>query len=440
MEKNLIKTYIYAVISILLGILISPVWAAVVLISFFVVFLINNCKDDNDKEFLIPLFLIGLSLRLIAAALLHFFVINKSFFPGVIESPYDIYGGSLFFDEHNFITAAREIAYGVGDFSQYYFRNAHLALLSWLFSNFGYDPFIGKLINCLAGALTPLIVYRCSRFLYPGYKEARCAALITAFYPSVFFWSITNLRDPIIMFFVILFLFCVLYFLKKPNIIYLLWSFFTIWIINSFRKGYLYLFAGFLAALTLHLFLFLRLKSIRIVLLIACSIFLIAIPFKKNINMVYRNVISTTVNKQFCNSIAGESQGNYLLFTKQEIKSGGKLVGPAQLARAYLKGMSYFIFSPLPWKDYGFMNPAILFQAILWYLSLLFIVLGIVLSLKQGLPEKTVFIFLLLNVSYLAILEGNIGTLFRHRDVLMPVFFIFLARGLVFKLGKRGIS
>ncbi|MDD5431450.1 MAG: hypothetical protein PHO70_00460 [Candidatus Omnitrophica bacterium] len=418
----------------LLGLFISPAWALLILITFLVLILLARDQDPTDKNFLMSLFLIGLSLRLIFVFIVQFYLVNKGFCPGAIDSFADAFEGSIFFDEHNFIKASREISFGLSNYGDYYFRNAHLVIISWFFSNFGYDPLFGKLLNCLWGVFSALLVYRCTRIIFVDYAIAKFAAIFTMFYPSLLFWSVTNLRDQVIIFLVVLFFYVLLKFYNRNFFYGFSLALIVAFIINIFRSGYFFIFAIFLVGVSLVRFI----KKRRIILrsLLVGVIFILFFTLSsKNVISFGNRFLLRAADKQISNATATESEGNFLLFPLEfQHPSKHKFVPLRIVKNAYLNGLFYAVFAPFPWGSdiKTFMGSMIIVEALIWYFCLVFIIIGIIIGIYKNKLCLLAFSFLFINVSFLALFEGNVGTLFRHRAVIMPIYFIFLGNGFVF--------
>ncbi len=60
----------------------------------------------------------------------------------------------------------------------------------------GKSPLSLLFINCFAGSLTAIFIYYIAEEI-AGKKAARISAILTAFWPSLFIWSVQNLKEPI---------------------------------------------------------------------------------------------------------------------------------------------------------------------------------------------------------------------------------------------------
>jgi hypothetical protein len=105
---------------------------------------------------------------------------------------------------------------------------------------------------------------------------------------------------------------------------------------------------------------------------------------------------------------------------------------------SYARGLAYFFFSPFPLYVRTFGQLLVLPQLLLWYGMLPFIGIGACALFRR---KKTRFFilggFLFVFVSMFSLVEGNIGTLFRHRDWMVPFFIIFVSVG-IDEVRRRG--
>jgi hypothetical protein len=93
--------------------------------------------------------------------------------------------------------------------------------------------------------------------------------------------------------------------------------------------------------------------------------------------------------------------------------------------------MSYVLFAPFPWQIGGafFLMGGV--EMTLLYLSVPFIFRGIRRSFKiHPRPTRLIVLVFFAISSLLAVVESNVGTLFRHRSMTLYFVFIFLAVGL----------
>lgn len=434
---------VYLVFGLILGLMIclTPALSIFLLVvavfSFYIVS--NKDFDHSEKTFLSSLFIGGILIRLVLLLLIHYGLIWRGFCPGVPANWFDVTEGSIFFDEHNFVTAAREVANGTGDIRQYYFTNAHLYILSCLYRLFGYDPIIGKLINCLLGAVSAIIIYMLGRTVFDR-RTASIATLLVMFYPSFILWSITNLRESLMMFLIILFILMIVRWYRKFGFITLFIGIIITLFLGEVRRHYACVYAGVLIFTVFFKFIQSRERKLRrfFCVLLFPGMMLFAFMQSQDIKSASGRIIGQIVRQQHANATASaEASGNYFLFTDEETITEGKSLSFLGSLRAFSKGMFYFLLAPFPWSSSNCLSLFASTQQFLWFIAIPFIYIGIVSVLKERNILGVLILFLLvINTFILAFTEGNVGTLFRHRDVFLPLYFLIAGKGLTYRFFK----
>jgi hypothetical protein len=94
-------------------------------------------------------------------------------------------------------------------------------------------------------------------------------------------------------------------------------------------------------------------------------------------------------------------------------------------------GLWYTVTAPLPWSTTKLSQRVTIPDMLLWYACVAMAIVGLVVSRAR-------WRLLVLPIGYLggiavmlALVEGNVGTLFRHRAMLIPFVTIFSAAGAV---------
>jgi hypothetical protein len=96
------------------------------------------------------------------------------------------------------------------------------------------------------------------------------------------------------------------------------------------------------------------------------------------------------------------------------------------------KGAVYFLFTPFPWDMRSLFQLIAYPQIMLWYFlaaAALFGFLGI--NKKNAVDAIIISFFIFFITMMFSLVSGNIGTAFRHRDIVLPLFFVFSSAGLV---------
>ncbi|MGI9628589.1 MAG: hypothetical protein ACR2QM_17270 [Longimicrobiales bacterium] len=94
-------------------------------------------------------------------------------------------------------------------------------------------------------------------------------------------------------------------------------------------------------------------------------------------------------------------------------------------------GATYFLFAPFPWELGSRLQSIAVPEMLIWYSLVPFILRGLVLGLRNDARSFMVLLAVIVTMSVAyALVQGNVGTAFRHRAQLLPLTFIFAAIGL----------
>jgi hypothetical protein len=97
-----------------------------------------------------------------------------------------------------------------------------------------------------------------------------------------------------------------------------------------------------------------------------------------------------------------------------------------------VKGWIYFVFSPFPWNITSTLQLVTMPQVILWYVLAFFAVWGLFgITKARAMYSLVVLTYIFVITFSMGMISGNMGTALRHRDVILPLFFIFSAAGIV---------
>jgi len=113
----------------------------------------------------------------------------------------------------------------------------------------------------------------------------------------------------------------------------------------------------------------------------------------------------------------------------------GKVLLPAdnsiQQNVSYLpRGAFYLIAAPFPWDDLTLARIALLPELVCWYLTVILGLLGLVWCWRRRRLEVLYVLAVGLTIAgVLSLAEGNLGTLVRHRAMLIPFALIFASFG-----------
>ena len=271
-------------------------------------------------------------------------------------------------------------------------------------------------INCLASSLTIIFIYYIVKQLY-NEKAAKISAVLTAFWPSLFMWSIQNLKEPLAIFLTTILIWAILK-LKAKFRFYLLFLIILVSIaLKELRLVSFFMFYAVILPLSTILFLWRKNRVLFIFLLLMAGAGLFAAVnnyLNSQSPLEYINYMRTVRaygNTAFLSNLDITRPVNFIFFV------------PIALLVAWL--------SPFPWQMGSISQIIVIPEMLLYYLLLPAMFLGWRFIIRDKVKEGgliIVYIFLMMLV--LAFVEGNIGTLFRHRAMVLPFMFILVGIGL----------
>lgn len=417
------------------------------LLALAAAFFINRLSGGAESRFLLAVFLSGLGVRVIITVLTMLFSLFKgnilnyslSFLGAPDYSAPDIIGDSAFYTlRSQFISMfwlGRPLDQSTlqGIFAPYGYTG-FMYILAVFFTLFGYSPISSRFINCLMGSLLIVLVYSIVKDI-SNQRAARLAAVLTAFFPSLLLWSTTNLKEPSTIFVVYLMLWSLVRFQKTRSPRYLTIAALSIAaqasIRYSYKLGFVLLTVGLIALYLFYAYL------LDISLRRRAAVFLLV--------FIIGGGALFSQGARIKSAAQGMVQTAYV-HHKGVINTGGicyrllpddfyadyKNVSLIAFVRMLGRGWFHILFEPLPQRAKE--SASMLFslpQMLLWYLLIPFAVLGAAILIRYRLKESTLLAaYFILMTSALAVFGGNIGTMFRIRDITTPLVLIFASVGL----------
>jgi len=94
--------------------------------------------------------------------------------------------------------------------------------------------------------------------------------------------------------------------------------------------------------------------------------------------------------------------------------------------------------APFPWEISSMIQIMAMPEMLLYYILLPAMFSGWYFIMKYKMKEGGAIIaYIFVMMLIFAFIEGNVGTLFRHRSMVLPFIFILIGAGLSFKTGKE---
>ena len=300
----------------------------------------------------------------------------------------------------------------------------------------GYHPVTLFFLNGLFGAWTAVLTYWIAGF-YLNEKSARCAGILVGCWPSLFLWSTQNLKEPMTILLLLLSIFFFVVPLRRWRLAVRaagIGTSFLLQVLNPFI-GPLF----WISTILMYLFSrrFLRRLCLGTAVLL---IFLVVTGFgKESLQKVGQQVDHILFGRPvFEIAVTPDRFAEMVEYLRQVRTWDARtpFFGHVQLNTikklfSFLPiGIAAILVMPFPWaaRSAGEMLGSL--DMLIWYPLLFFALRGSLRSMFGSYGQKIIFCSCLLICGSLAILEGNMGTLFRHRAAVWPMLLFFVAAGL----------
>jgi 4-amino-4-deoxy-L-arabinose transferase-like glycosyltransferase len=382
-------------------------------------------QAKKNLDFLISIFFCSFLLRIIAMFLIYnisFLFTGKGLFGdgwSYSENGYSILTlWSSGIRDMDIIVANMMKITTSGNLGSYDFWNA----IVYYFT--GKSPLSLIAINCLVSSVTVIFVYHITKQLY-NERAAKISAILTAFWPSLFVWSIQNLKEPLSIFLIIILMWAVLQ-LKIKFRFYLLFLIILLSIaLKELRMVSFFMFYIVILPISLTLSLWKRNKVLFVFLIASTGLIIFMIVNHYLMQFLPHNQSNFSLFEYIYKMRTYRAYGNTAFLSNLDISNPLNFIFfvPIALLVSWL--------APFPWQV-GSMSQITVIPEMLAYYALLpamFLGWGFIMryKIKEG-GIIVLYIFIMMLV--LAFVEGNIGTLFRHRAMVLPFMFILIGIGL----------
>jgi hypothetical protein len=303
--------------------------------------------------------------------------------------------------------------------------NGYFYVNAVLFYLFGLTDIPVKLVNAFIGVLVTRQVFLLARDLF-GAPVARRAGVLANYFPSLVLWSAVNIRDIWVILILVLcsrYSFAIARGYSHAALIKLCLAIYAL----SFFRDYLIFAVAFppVAAILLggrgNL-----LRNFVMALLAAVGV---AVLLEQG---VVRPQTQRQMSLEALSDIRSNlATGGSAYYADVDISTAGGVVAFFPIA------LAYFFFSPFPWQITSLLRVLSVPEMVLIYYLTIPTVRGIAYAVRHRLADclQVLLLTALLTVTY-ALMEGNVGTLYRHRAQAMAFYLIFAAVGLQLRKAK----
>jgi hypothetical protein len=304
--------------------------------------------------------------------------------------------------------------------------------VGFLYYAFGHVPFLAVLANCVVGAVTAVPVYRIAERL-GGRAAARPATILATFFPSVLLWSCLLIRDSIVILVIVLILDAQMRLAERFGVWRLLRLGLFLILLGTLRQ---YLFLLMAMGVAVSLIVGRAGRAGRAVLTGIAAVLLIAIIMRTVgfglWELERASLANLNLQRKYSASVEG-AEGSFR--PEVDISSPGRAI-------AWLPvGVIYFLFAPFPWQVLSGNQVFGLPDVVLFYLLLPAVLRGLLFAIRRRLRESVMLLLVVVSITILyALVEGNVGIIFRHRAQVLVPLMIFAGLGIAAKREKAAAA
>jgi hypothetical protein len=369
-------------------------------------------RDREAGEYLMNLMLLSIGARFLLLALIHTSVGPMVFAPDQIS--YQQLGDALVRSWQGIgpppprLTDTLQIGYPV--------INAVLVVV------FGAARAAPAVVNIFMGTWLAIPIYYMALVIVRGNRAvAGLAAILSVFFPSMMLWSVLNVRDAPTILAVALCVFFTVRFQRKVDLWDAVGAIVFLAVIAFFRE-YMTVLVGVSAGAGILIG---KGRSPMRSLLLGAGIMgvLLLLAHQAGLGTTLTQEPSLQTVQYLRSDLAFGAGSAYGQSANVSTLGGAITFLPI--------GLTYFLLAPFPWSITSGLQAITLPETLLWYLLVPFVLRGLYLAMRHDARAYTVPLFVLLVVTFAyAMVEGNVGTAYRHRAQILPLVFLFCALGL----------
>jgi hypothetical protein len=396
----------------------------------------------RERDFAITLYLASMGIRLLAGAIGQLALARTN--------------GFLFEDDR----AYDEIAWRVVEVwhgeregihrSDNYLLMTYTYLLAGLYNVIGHQLLAGIWLNALVGSLAAVATFALALRL-TSVTGARLAGVAMMLFPSLIFWSALNLKDTWVVLLIATTMLTMIRFgelattieagpIGKQDYLAVLMAVLTLisfYVLEDFR---LYVYGAFGWIFPIWFLLMSRNGRGDTARKIAYGI---SMTFIMIVMMASSGTRMGGLG--FLNVKQAEALASNRALIAEKAETGLDIPKPPRGSNPYLyhlenlpTGVAHVLGAPTPWSVRRLKDLPFIPEMSAWYIMLALAVIGLVMSFKSDWRRLMLpLLFTSAIVCVLGLVEGNVGTIFRHRAMLMPTTFVGAGMGLAWLLSRR---
>ena len=308
-----------------------------------------------------------------------------------------------------------------------YGQTRYLSWLSWLQIAFGPSSYSVRVLNGVMFVGGALVLYRLARRGF-GVVPALAGLTLLLFLPSLFFWSISLLKESMYFLLTALAIGAVAWCLRRGS-----WGEraaaagtlgVSLWLLSDLRPGALLLTSG---GLLFGVVMWWALQTPRRALVAAIAVGVTAVVIARSPSASARVLDALVASaKQHTGHVFTLGHSYKTLderfYANVETPMTSHLtLTPAEAARYVARSAMSFVAVPLPWQVVSKSELAFVPEQLVWYLLVFAAAVGLVPAWRRDPLLVSLLVgYVLPTAAVLALVNGNVGTLVRLRGLIMP--------------------
>ena len=392
--------------------------------SAITIFIIR--RTEQDRDFLVQLFLVALIVRLLVGIVIHIFELREFF--GGDALLYDTWGYQIVKVWFGQVSASIYLSQVALSLNNPNWGMNYLTAVIYVIV--GRNILAAQFFCAVIGAATVPVAYHCSHNIFNNRRVGKITAFFVALFPAFVIWSCQLLKDGIMIFLLVLAMTMVIKLQKRFDYLALIILIFSLFCILSLRFYIFYMVAiavvgSFVIGLS---------SSGRSIIrnLIAIAVIGLALTYLG----VLRN--------------AEKSFGEYGSLERIQVSRGdlaqtssgfGKDIDVTTTSGAISAlpvGFIYLMLAPFPWQITNFRQAITLPDVLAWWLSIPILLSGFWYTVKHRLRAAiSILIFSVMLMLAYSLFQGNVGTAYRQRTQIQVFLFMFVAVGWTLIQEKR---
>jgi hypothetical protein len=399
----------------------------------------------------------ALNILLVAALVVRLAAIGALF---VINTPLhdDESVGMLTGDEAYGLSRAlrtRDVMTGgpVGQYDYFvasdeYGRNSYITLLTGIQVLFGPTPYSMRLLNMLLFAIGGILLFRTARSAF-GPLPAFGGLAVLLFLPTLFYWSISLLKEPLYLLGTTLVITGAIGSARaatwRERALPWIAALAGLAIVTDLRAGAFTLTMLGLGSSVTALVFFSASVRVRWKTAIAAVLLTVAITSQPSAQQRMTSALEvaakTHAGHVFTVGHAYKLLDDAFYFNPVTAAASTLTLTAPEAARYVLRAAASFISVPLPWQLESTRELSYLPEQLIWYVMIALLPVGLVAGWRRD-PVATSFFagFALPTAAALALTNGNVGTLLRLRGIVIPYLVWLSAVGFCASLQRLSTS